>query len=76
MKSAETRPVNPEPCTLELNDVDALIQQLEVQFQGRHVILMQEEVQTNGCTAVEGCTGSCPCPPEPGEPTPGGENGG
>ena len=61
MKSAETRPVNPESCTLELNDVDALIEQLEVQFQGRHVLPLPESLATNGCTVVPKCTGSCPC---------------
>ena len=61
MNSPETSRVNPESSTLELKDVDALIGQLEVQFQGKHVLPQPESLNTNGCTVVAGCTGSCPC---------------
>jgi len=48
------------PATLELDDVDALIEQLETQFKATR-IPMAEMAPTNGCTAAENCTGSCPC---------------
>ena len=65
MERPEISSVDLEPSTLELDDVDTLIQQLEVQFQGRHVLPSPELMNTNGCTVVTGCTGSCPCEPEP-----------
>jgi len=49
-----------QSAALELDDVDALIAQLETQFLATK-IPMPEMAPTNGCTAVDVCTGSCPC---------------
>jgi len=59
-----------------LDDIHALIEQLEVQFEGDYAIRMEEEAPTDGCTAAANCTGSCPCEPErpaPAEERDGGE---
>jgi hypothetical protein len=55
----------------ELDDVDALIQQLEARFQGCHVLTQNEEQPpirppTNGCSLGTCFTCSCPSEPPPG----------
>jgi heterodisulfide reductase subunit C len=73
MELLENKPldvVSAEPSELELDDVDALIQQLEARFQGSHVLPEIMMRDTNGCTRAAGCTGSCPCIQEPEEREP------
>ena len=50
-----------ERSDLELDDVDALVQELEAQFQDSHVLPSIMMAPTNSCTRAENCTGSCPC---------------
>ncbi|MFE0172151.1 hypothetical protein ACFWZ2_07515 [Streptomyces sp. NPDC059002] len=44
-----------------LDDVDALIEQLEAQFDEAQLLKVGTMGTTSGCTKVGGCTGSCPC---------------
>ena len=60
MEYQQIEPVSSHPAALELDDVDALIEQLETQFEASR-IPMPEMAPTNGCTVAAGCTGSCPC---------------
>ncbi|MEV5981806.1 hypothetical protein [Streptomyces sp. NPDC052114] len=46
---------------LVLDDVDALIEQLETQFDEAQLLRAGTMGATEGCTKVGGCTGSCPC---------------
>jgi heterodisulfide reductase subunit C len=59
--------VSAEQSELELDDVNALIQQLETRFQDSHVLPRIMMRDTNGCTGAENCTGSCPCSAEAAE---------
>ncbi|MFD9819557.1 hypothetical protein, partial [Streptomyces violascens] len=43
------------------HDVDALIEQLESEFEDSQLLTMSFAVGTEGCTKVATCTGSCPC---------------
>ncbi|MFJ2766389.1 hypothetical protein [Streptomyces sp. NPDC087300] len=45
----------------ELDDVGALIEQLETQFDDSQLLTVGIVGTTQGCTQVGGCTGSCPC---------------
>ncbi|ATL25286.1 hypothetical protein [Streptomyces formicae] len=45
----------------ELDDVDALIDQLETEFDDSQLLKVGIVGTTQGCTQVGGCTGSCPC---------------
>ncbi|MEU7581395.1 hypothetical protein AB0B50_27750 [Streptomyces sp. NPDC041068] len=44
-----------------LDDVDALIDQLETQFDDAQLLKVGTMGTTQGCTAATKCTGSCPC---------------
>ncbi|MEV5981805.1 hypothetical protein [Streptomyces sp. NPDC052114] len=44
-----------------LDDVDALIDQLETQFDEAQLLKVGTMGTTQGCTAATKCTGSCPC---------------
>jgi hypothetical protein len=60
----EMEPLEEKPGTtaaVEIGDVDELIRQLETQYEGSHVLPVWDLAPTNGCTAVKGCTGTCPC---------------
>ncbi|MFD7165262.1 hypothetical protein [Streptomyces violascens] len=48
---------------IALDDVDALIEQLESEFEDSQLLTMSFAVGTEGCTKVASCTGSCPCGP-------------
>ncbi|MFE0172150.1 hypothetical protein ACFWZ2_07510 [Streptomyces sp. NPDC059002] len=44
-----------------VDDVDALIDQLEIQFDEAQLLKVGTMGTTQGCTAATKCTGSCPC---------------
>ncbi|MFJ2766390.1 hypothetical protein [Streptomyces sp. NPDC087300] len=44
-----------------VDDVDALIEQLETQFDESRLLAVGIIGTTQGCTAATKCTGSCPC---------------
>ncbi|WP_187414495.1 hypothetical protein [Nonomuraea sp. PA05] len=57
MKRMENNPSK----VIAFGDLDALIQELESQFDDS-VMLPQDVLgQTQGCTQTPKCTGSCPC---------------
>ncbi|MEU7581396.1 hypothetical protein AB0B50_27755 [Streptomyces sp. NPDC041068] len=60
----EVKAMDGEVTTAEafvLDDVDALIDQLETQFDDAQLLKVGTMGTTQGCTKVGGCTGSCPC---------------
>ncbi|QEU96566.1 hypothetical protein [Streptomyces kanamyceticus] len=44
-----------------VDQVDALIDQLETQFDDSQLLTVGIVGTTQGCTAATKCTGSCPC---------------
>ena len=44
-----------------LADVDALISELETQYEKDRMMPKSEVSPTNGCTNAATCTGTCPC---------------
>src|SRR5829696_2462382 len=66
VKTMERQEADPSSSAtpVALDDIHALIEQLEVQFEGDYAIRMEEEAPTDGCTAAANCTGSCPCEQE------------
>lgn len=49
---------------LELESVEALIAELETQYENDRVMPILNVVPTKGCTNAYTCTGTCPCSDE------------
>ena len=53
-----------DPKALALDNVDALIAELETQYETDRIMPILNSVPTKGCTNAYTCTGTCPCSAE------------
>lgn len=63
MDTPQTDPTRTDPTPSALDDVDALIEELETQFEDSRLLPTMAPTGSASChcTNAKGCTGTCPC---------------